>query len=201
MIKSSYDTTLDDLDRQILKELQEDGRLSSVELARRVGLSTSATHARIKRLEQDGYVDRYVALLNWEQAGYDMVCFVNVSLQMHQPDSVTAFKAAVQAMPEVLEAFHFTGDSTYYNMGVTYWNDILQYCKNDMAFNAIENVVTKEKRDYMATYFFAETLKYFYLLFGDHGTFNFDDYIFTTEAHTFRRDQFNKTEAAKRLGF
>ncbi|MCB0240270.1 MAG: winged helix-turn-helix transcriptional regulator, partial [Anaerolineae bacterium] len=69
MIKSSYDTTLDDLDRQILKELQEDGRLSSVELARRVGLSTSATHARIKRLEQDGYVDRYVALLNWEQAG------------------------------------------------------------------------------------------------------------------------------------
>jgi len=113
VIKSSYDTTLDDLDRQILKELQEDGRLSSVELARRVGLSTSATHARIKRLEQDGYVDRYVALLNWEQAGYDMVCFVNDSLQMHQPDSVTAFKAAVQAMPEVLEAFHVTGEFDY----------------------------------------------------------------------------------------
>ena len=113
MIKSSYDTTLDDLDRQILKELQEDGRLSSVELARRVGLSTSATHARIKRLEQDGYVDRYVALLNWEQAGYDMVCFVNVSLQMHQPDSVTAFKTAVQTMPEVLEAFHVTGEFDY----------------------------------------------------------------------------------------
>lgn len=113
MIKSPYNSTLDDLDRQILSELQEDGRLSSVELARRVGLSTSATHARTKRLEQDGYVDRYVALLNWEQAGYDMVCFVNVSLQMHQPDSVTAFKAAVQAMPEVLEAYHVTGEFDY----------------------------------------------------------------------------------------
>lgn len=113
MIKSPHDNILDELDRQILGELQEDGRLSSVELARRVGLSTSATHARIKRLEQDGYVDRYVALLNWEQAGYDMVCFVNVSLQMHQPDSVTAFRTAVQAMPEVLEAFHVTGEFDY----------------------------------------------------------------------------------------
>ncbi len=113
MIKSPQDNSIDDLDRQILRELQEDGRLSSVELARRVGLSTSATHARIKRLEQEGYVDRYVALLNWEQAGYDMVCFVNVSLQMHQPDSVTAFRTAVQAMPEVLEAFHVTGEFDY----------------------------------------------------------------------------------------
>ncbi len=107
--------------------------------------------------------------------------------------------------PEIIESayylFHFTGDSLYFHMGETYWNDILKYCKNDIAFNAIENVVTKEKRDYMATYFFAETLKYFYLLFGDQGEFNFDDYIFTTEAHTFRRDQFEKAEAAQRLGF
>ena len=104
---------MDDLDRQILHELQADGRLSSVELARRVGLSTSATHARTKRLEQEGFVDRYVALLNWEQAGYDMVCFVNVSLQMHQPVSVAAFRSSVQAMPEVLEAFHVTGEFDY----------------------------------------------------------------------------------------
>lgn len=113
MLKPSSNNVLDDLDRQLLIELQADGRLSNVELGRRVGLSTSATHARVKRLEQDGYVDRYVALLNWEQAGYDMVCFVNVSLQMHQPESVTAFRAAVQAMPEVLEAFHVTGEFDY----------------------------------------------------------------------------------------
>lgn len=113
MVKSPYETSLDDLDRQILGELQADGRLSSVELARRVGLSTSATHARIKRLEQDGTIDRYVALLSWEQAGYDMVCFVNVGLRMHQPESVEAFRAAVQTMPEVLEAYHVTGEFDY----------------------------------------------------------------------------------------
>jgi len=76
--------------RRILQELQVDGRLTSVELARRIGLSTSATHTRIRQLEQEGFVDRYVALLNWERAGYDMVCFVNVSLQMHQPERVEA---------------------------------------------------------------------------------------------------------------
>lgn len=133
----------------------------------------------------------------WNQNGLEPMAY---DYKKHEPTY-----PVYDLNPEIIESayylFHFTGDSTYYNMGVTYWNDILQYCKNDMAFNAIENVVTKEKRDYMATYFFAETLKYFYLLFGDHGTFNFDDYIFTTEAHTFRRDQFNKTEAAKRLGF
>lgn len=107
--------------------------------------------------------------------------------------------------PEIIESayylFHFTGDSAYYKMGETYWNDLLKYCRTDIAFTAIENVETMEKRDYMATYFFAETLKYFYLLFGDNGNFNFDDYIFTTEAHPFRKDQFKPEEVKARLGF
>jgi hypothetical protein len=107
--------------------------------------------------------------------------------------------------PEIIESayymFHFTGDSAYYKMGENYWNDIIKYCRTEIAFTAIENVETMEKRDYMATYFFAETLKYFYLLFGNDGTFNFDDYIFTTEAHPFRRDQFKKEEIGMRLGF
>ena len=82
-------------------------------LSERLGVSRTPIREAIAMLEQDGFVDRYVALLNWEQAGYDMVCFVNVSLQMHQPDSVAAFRAAVQAMPEVLEAFHVTGEFDY----------------------------------------------------------------------------------------
>ena len=74
MITSPNTDPFDDVDRRILQELQTDGRLTSVELARRIGLSTSATHSRIRQLEQEGFVDRYVALLNWERAGYDMVC-------------------------------------------------------------------------------------------------------------------------------
>lgn len=113
MVKFPQTNGLDDLDLLILNELQTDGRASNVELARRVGLSTSATHTRIKRLEQQGYIERYVALLDWRQAGYDMLCFINVSLQMHQPDQVANFKKAVQAMPEVLECYHVTGEFDY----------------------------------------------------------------------------------------
>lgn len=113
MIKSSYRDDLNDVDRVILDALQTDGRASIVDLAKQVGLSTSATHTRIKRLEQEGYVERYVALLSRDKTGYDMLCFVNVSLQMHQPERVDAFKAAVQAMPEVLECYHVTGEFDY----------------------------------------------------------------------------------------
>jgi mannosidase alpha-like ER degradation enhancer 1/mannosidase alpha-like ER degradation enhancer 2 len=107
--------------------------------------------------------------------------------------------------PEIIESayylLHFTGDQKYREMGEKYWSDIKKYCRTEIAYTAIENVETMEKRDYMATYFFAETLKYFYLLFGDHGQFNFDDYIFTTEAHTFKREQFDQNLIKERLGF
>lgn len=113
MITSPNTDPFDDVDRRILQELQVDGRLTSVELARRIGLSTSATHSRIRQLEQEGFVDRYAALLNWERAGYDMMCFVNVSLQMHQPERVEAVRTAIQEMPEVLECYHVTGEFDY----------------------------------------------------------------------------------------
>lgn len=113
MTLAPFSQDLDDIDRIILQELQCDGRASSVDLARRVGLSTSATHARIRRLEQEGYVERYVALLSWEKTGFDMLCFVSVSLQMHQPEQVSGFMQAVQAMPEVLECYHLTGEFDY----------------------------------------------------------------------------------------
>lgn len=113
MVRSSDFDDLNDVDRVILQALQTDGRASIVDLAKQVGLSTSATHTRIRRLEQEGYVERYVALLSRDKTGYDMLCFVNVSLQMHQPQQVEAFKAAVQEMPEVLECYHVTGEFDY----------------------------------------------------------------------------------------
>jgi Lrp/AsnC family leucine-responsive transcriptional regulator len=113
MMKSLNAEPLDDYDRRILQELQTDGRLTSVELARRIGLSTSATHTRIRQLEQGGHIDRYVALLNWEHAGFDMVCFVNISLQMHQQERIEAVRSAIQEMPEVLECYHVTGEFDY----------------------------------------------------------------------------------------
>jgi len=107
--------------------------------------------------------------------------------------------------PEIIESayylYHFTKKEKYKQMGTQYFNDIMKYCRTDIAFSAVENVETMEKRDYLATYFFAETMKYFYLLFGADGDFNFDDYMFSTEAHTFERARFKEENAKKYLGF
>lgn len=93
--------------------------------------------------------------------------------------------------PEIIESsyylYHFTGNQKYRDMAIKYFKDICKYCKTDVAFTAVENVVTKEKRDYLATYFFAETMKYFYLIFSDQQRFDFDSYIFSTEAHPFKK--------------
>lgn len=87
--------------------------MSNVELARRISLSPPAVHARIKRLEELGYVRQYVAILDREKVGYDMLCLINVTLQMHQMDNINLFREAVQAMPEVLECYFVTGEFDY----------------------------------------------------------------------------------------
>ena len=103
----------DKLDQRILYELQKDARISNAELARRVNLSPPATLARVKRLEEKENIQRYAAVLDRQKAGYDLLCFVRVSLQLHDLDQVTGFHEAVQKMPEVLECHHVTGDYDY----------------------------------------------------------------------------------------
>lgn len=104
---------MDELDLAILRELQRDGRLSNVELARRINLSPPATHARVRRLEEEGYIRRYVTLLDQEKVGYEMTCFISVSLQLHQQEELEHFHATVKAIPEILECYHVTGEFDY----------------------------------------------------------------------------------------
>lgn len=113
MIQSSRQVSLDEIDKTILRLLQADGRVSNAEIARRVGLSAPATHARVKRLEDDGVVRQYSTLLDREAMGFDMVCFISVSLQLHQFEAIERFKELVQDMPEVLECHHITGEFDY----------------------------------------------------------------------------------------
>jgi len=108
--------------------------------------------------------------------------------------------------PEIMESayylFNILGDSTYYNMNVQYWESIKKHCRNDVAFTSIENVETMERRDYMPTFFFAETLKYLYLTFSDGShEYNVKDFVFNTEAHHFRRSNFDREKAKIYLGF
>ncbi len=104
---------IDDIDRSILSALQADGAITNAELARRISLSPPAVHARIKQLETLGYIKQYVAVLNREKLGYDMLCLVGVTLQMHQPEQIDRFHDEVRRMPEVLECHFLTGDFDY----------------------------------------------------------------------------------------
>jgi DNA-binding Lrp family transcriptional regulator len=113
MIKNSYNNMLDKVDKSMLRALQVDGRLSNVELARKISLSPPAIHTRLRRLEKDGYIRQYTAVVDREKAGYDLLCFIHISLQMHQVTQVEKFREATRKMPEVLECHHITGEYDY----------------------------------------------------------------------------------------
>lgn len=108
-----WSAELDDTDKAILTELQADSSISNVELARRISLSPPAVHARIKSLEERGYVRQYAAILDREKVGYDMLCLVNVTLQMHNMENINLFRDAINQMPEVLECYFITGEFDY----------------------------------------------------------------------------------------
>jgi mannosidase alpha-like ER degradation enhancer 2 len=93
--------------------------------------------------------------------------------------------------PEIVEStyylYHFTRDPAYLRMGEKMWKDFVMYCRTDTAYAALKSVVTKEKNDSMQSFLFAETFKYFYLLFAPRRALDFDSVIFNTEAHPVRR--------------
>ena len=113
MIKNSQSIMLDKVDKSVLRALQADGRLSNVELARKISLSPPAAHARVRRLEKDGYIRQYTVIVDREKAGYDLLCFIHISLQMHQVTQVEKFREATRKMSEVLECHHITGEYDY----------------------------------------------------------------------------------------
>ena len=104
---------LDEKDLALLQHLQQDARMTNTELARRVDLSPPGLQRRIRKLEENGVIERYVTLVNREALGFDMLCFVQVTLQRHEPEANKGFKDVVQAMPEVLECYHITGEYDY----------------------------------------------------------------------------------------
>jgi ER degradation enhancer, mannosidase alpha-like 2 len=76
-------------------------------------------------------------------------------------------------------------------MGRTFFNSLVKYCRTDVAYAALKDVRTKEKRDNMESFFFAETLKYLYLLFAPAKTLDFDKVVFNTEAHPIQKNWVN----------
>ncbi len=113
MIIYSEGQKLDSIDESILRELQMDGRIRNAELARRVNLSPPAVHARMRRLEEQGVIRQYVALLDPAKVGYDMLCLISVSMQLQTFELVETFRNTISEMPEVLECHQLTGEFDY----------------------------------------------------------------------------------------
>jgi Lrp/AsnC family transcriptional regulator, leucine-responsive regulatory protein len=104
---------LDAIDLRILRELQSDGGISNVELARRVGLSPSPCLARVKALQASGVIRRYVALLDALQLGLNLNVFISISLKQQTRAALEAFEGKVCAREEVMECYLMTGDADY----------------------------------------------------------------------------------------
>ncbi len=104
---------LDETDRRILRALQKSGRVSNAELSESVNLSPSACHRRVQRLEDDGYIKGYVALLNARRMGLPTTVFVEITLQAQADEVLEAFETAVARVPDVLECHLMAGTADY----------------------------------------------------------------------------------------
>ena len=104
---------LDATDRSILRHLQADGRTTHADLADRVGLSTSACHRRVRRLEDSGVIERYAAMVNRESVRRGVSVFVEISLESQREELLDEFEARVQQVPHVMSCHLMAGNADY----------------------------------------------------------------------------------------
>ncbi len=103
----------DAIDLKILEELQQDAKLTNVELATRVGLSPSPCLVRVRALEQEGVIDKYVTLVNPLKMGLGVSVFIQISLERQVEAALETFQHAMQDFHEVMECYLMTGDADY----------------------------------------------------------------------------------------
>jgi Lrp/AsnC family leucine-responsive transcriptional regulator len=106
-------STLDAIDRRILSLLQSDARMTNVDLARAVNLSPSPCLARVRALEQRGYISGYVTLLDAQRLGLQVSVFIRVRLERQIEAALETFERAMIDRPEVMECYLMTGDADY----------------------------------------------------------------------------------------
>ncbi|HEX4024785.1 MAG TPA: Lrp/AsnC family transcriptional regulator [Steroidobacteraceae bacterium] len=110
--------TLDRYDRRILELLQQDGRLSNLELADKIGLSPSPCLRRVRALEAAGIISGYRAMVDAAKLGLSLMALVYISMDRHTPERFANFEAKVRNLPEVLECLLITGQEADYQLKV-----------------------------------------------------------------------------------
>ena len=139
-------------------------------------LALSGDLDRAKRLQASSF-------LMWKQHGIEPEEFNYRTMDVVHP--------GYPLRPEIVEStyhlYHYTKDPHYLRMGETLFRDFVTHCKTEAGYAALKSVVTKEKSDSMQSFLFAETFKYYYLLFSPPGTLAFEKVTFNTEAHPLRK--------------
>jgi Lrp/AsnC family transcriptional regulator, leucine-responsive regulatory protein len=100
-------------DKKLLEYLQEDCKQTNKELSNKLNLSVTAVYERIKKLEKDGFISKYVALVNKNQVNKSFVAFCHIKLIQHTQEYVIKFEKEVANLNEVLECYHVSGDYDY----------------------------------------------------------------------------------------
>ncbi len=113
---------LDKTDKKLLELLQIDTKKTTKELSIKLNLSVTAVYERIKKLEREGIIEKYVALLNKSKINKNFIVFCHIKLQQHAKDFISKFEKEVTQLHEVLEVYHVSGDYDY----------ILKVCLKDM---------------------------------------------------------------------
>ena len=104
---------IDAIDRNILRRLQDNGRITNAELAEQVGLSAAACHKRVKQLDNLCVIQAYTAIIDPRAAGYNQSAFVQITLHTQGSDTIEAFERAVTKSPQIIECHLMTGDYDY----------------------------------------------------------------------------------------
>ena len=130
MIGSDVTSTLDRTDRQILELLQSNGRISNLDLAEAINLSPTPCARRVKRLEEDGLIDRHVTLLNQARLGLNITAIIGITMDRHTPERFDNFEQKVREFPEIVECSIVTGQAADYLLkavlpDMTYYEEFL----------------------------------------------------------------------------
>lgn len=109
---------IDRFDRQILKVLQQDGRISNQDLADSIGLSPSPCLRRVRALEESGFITGYRALVDAKALGLSLTALIHISMDQHTPERFNHFETAISEIPEVMECLLITGQAADYQLKV-----------------------------------------------------------------------------------
>ena len=125
-----------------------------------------------------------------QQSCYKMWMLHGIEPEVIDYSTMEVLSEGYVLRPENIESlyylYYFTGEQRYLEMGKAYFESIVKYCRNDVAYSHLSSVITKKQTDHMQSFFLAETMKYFFLLFAPEKKVDFEEMLFNTEAHPLR---------------